>query len=189
MKNPDSDFRKYGSLIFSLDPSSFIRFVLTLIVPHSFLRMVKFQGQKPQVANFFYNTVLDTIKYREENNITRKDFMDMMIKMKNSKDENEKLSVNEIAAQCFLFFLAGFETSATTMNFICYELAVNGDIQQKVRDEINAVLSKHNNELTYDAVMEMEYLDKVVQGKYDLYFNPCNEATFILLNMIAILLF
>lgn len=47
------------------------------------------------------------------------------------------------------------------MTFCSYELALNQDIQDKLRAEINEVLARHKNEITYDAIMEMKYLDMV----------------------------
>jgi cytochrome P450 family 6 len=70
-----------------------------------------------------------------------------------------------IAAQAFVFFLAGFETSSATMTFCLYELASKPDIQERVRSEINAVLEKNGGNITYDSIFQMEYLDKVVNGE------------------------
>jgi cytochrome P450 family 6 len=70
-----------------------------------------------------------------------------------------------IAAQAFVFFIAGFETSSTTMTFCLYELAVNPDIQGRVRNEIDTVLERYGGNITYESVFEMEYLNKVVSGK------------------------
>jgi cytochrome P450 len=73
--------------------------------------------------------------------------------------------MNSLAAQCFVFFVAGYETSSTTMMFCLYELSLHQDIQDRVRAEIDVVLQKHDGKLTYEGIQEMEYLDKVVSGK------------------------
>jgi cytochrome P450 family 6 len=75
------------------------------------------------------------------------------------------LSMNSLAAQAFVFFLGGFETSSTTMTFCLYELSLHQDIQERVREEIDVVLRKNDGKLTYEAIQEMDYLDKVVSGK------------------------
>jgi cytochrome P450 family 6 len=73
--------------------------------------------------------------------------------------------MDELAAQVFIFFIAGFETSSTTMSFCLYELALNPDIQRRVQDEIDNVLQEHDGEITYEAIQQMEYLGKTVAGK------------------------
>lgn len=69
-----------------------------------------------------------------------------------------------MAAQAFVFFIAGFESSSTTMSFCLYELAKHPDIQAKLRLEIETVLKQHNNELTYEALNSMSYMEQVVAG-------------------------
>jgi cytochrome P450 family 6 len=76
-----------------------------------------------------------------------------------------KLSAKELASQAFIFFSAGFETSATTMTFCLYELALNPDIQDRLRNEIDTVLKKYGGSVTYEGIQEMKYLDKVISGK------------------------
>jgi cytochrome P450 family 6 len=73
--------------------------------------------------------------------------------------------MDELAAQVFIFFVAGFETSSTTMSFCLYEMALNPDIQRRVQEEIDSVLQQHNGEITYETIQQMEYLDKTVAGK------------------------
>jgi cytochrome P450 family 6 len=73
--------------------------------------------------------------------------------------------VNSLAAQAFVFYLGGFETSSTTITFCLYELSLHQNIQDRLREEIDVVLLKHDGKLTYEGIQEMEYLDKVVSGK------------------------
>lgn len=56
-----------------------------------------------------------------------------------------KLTLEELAAQSFLFFLVGkyfkqSKTLITTLGFALYELALNPDIQDNLRDDIRSVL-------------------------------------------------
>lgn len=48
------------------------------------------------------------------------------------------------------------------------ELAQNFDVQEKLRKEIDEVIEKHGPSASYDVVMNMKYLDMVVNGS----FNP-----------------
>ncbi|XP_020800177.1 probable cytochrome P450 6a20 [Drosophila serrata] len=117
------------------------------------------------VEDFYMNIVKDTIEYRNKNKVSRNDFMDMLIDMKLKYDSGNKedgITFNELAAQAFIFFLAGFETSSTTMGFALFELACNQDIQDKLRTEIDGVLKKHNGKLDYDSMRELTYLEKVI---------------------------
>ena len=68
-------------------------------------------------------------------------------------------------AQALIFLIAGYETSASTLSFALYELALHPEIQQSVRTEIVQVLSKHGGKLTYDGMQDMSYLDRVVSGE------------------------
>ncbi|XP_017069282.1 probable cytochrome P450 6a20 [Drosophila eugracilis] len=118
-----------------------------------------------KVEDFYMNIIKDTVDYRIKNNVKRNDFMDMLIEMKRKHDSGDKLNgltFNEIAAQAFIFFLAGFETSSTTMGFSLYELANNQDIQDKLRIEVDSVLKKYDGKLSYDSMREMTYLEKVI---------------------------
>ena len=72
--------------------------------------------------------------------------------------------MDEMTAQVFVFFIAGFETSSTTMSFCLYELALNPDVQQRLRKEMDDVLEQHDGQITYEAIQEMEYLDRVISG-------------------------
>jgi len=70
-----------------------------------------------------------------------------------------------ITSQAFIFFIAGFETSSTTISHTLYELALNQEIQDKLRKEIDEAYAKHGVwNLISDNIKEMNYLDKVLKG-------------------------
>lgn len=79
---------------------------------------------------------------------------------------DQTFSFEEAAAQAFIFFVAGFETSSTTIVLALYELALQPEIQEKVRNEIKTVLGKHNGKITYEAAFGMDYLGNVIDGKF-----------------------
>lgn len=51
------------------------------------------------------------------------------------------------------------------MAFTLYELALNQDVQDKLREEIKEVTSRHNGNISYDAMVDMKYMDMVISGK------------------------
>lgn len=69
-----------------------------------------------------------------------------------------------LAAQCFVWFIGGFETSSITLTFTLFELAQNKEVQIRAQEEIDSVLSKHDGKLTYEILQEMIYLDMIVSG-------------------------
>lgn len=73
--------------------------------------------------------------------------------------------MNDIAAECFLFFVGGFETAAAAISWAIYELAINQEVQKKARSEIHRVLSKYEGKITYEGVHELTYLDRIIAGK------------------------
>lgn len=79
--------------------------------------------------------------------------------------DGSKLTFEQAAAQAFVFFVAGFETSSTTIQFILYELAKNPDIQKRARHEIDEVLRKNDGIVSYESISAMEYLGWVINGK------------------------
>lgn len=79
----------------------------------------------------------------------------------------------DIAAQALTFFTDGYETSSTALAVLLYDLAYNPDVQNRLREEVDSVIVKHNGQLDLDILQEMNYLDMVVQGT--LSFDVCLE--------------
>lgn len=48
------------------------------------------------------------------------------------------------------------------MTFVLYELALNKDVQDKLRKEIMEAVEKDEGKLSYDTIFELKYLDQVI---------------------------
>jgi len=77
---------------------------------------------------------------------------------------SDVLTEPQVVAQSVLFLIAGFETSSTLLTFLCYELAINQDIQTNLREEICVVLKRYNGKCIHEAMQEMHLLDMVLMG-------------------------
>ena len=52
------------------------------------------------------------------------------------------MSHDEVLGNAMLFFLAGYDTTATTLTYLMYSLALNPDCQQKAAEEVDRVLGQ-----------------------------------------------
>lgn len=163
IKDPNAEFRLMGKRIFEPVGLEKIKTFFVTSFPNVSKKLSLMINNK-EVSDFFLNVVRETIDYREKNKVDRKDFMHLLLEIQKLDDNAEKLTFHEIAAQCFVFFAAGFETSSTTMTFSLYELAMNQEFQHKAREEIQRILAKHDGKLTYEAASEMPYLDQIING-------------------------
>lgn len=134
------------------------------------------------------NLIKNTIKTREENNIIRPDMIHLLMEARKGKyketsttnlpeagfatveehiEANVKpanLTDTDITAHALIFFLAGFDTVSRSIAFIAYELGVNPDVQEKLFQEVDNILSEFDGKLTYEAIAKMKYLDMVISG-------------------------
>ncbi|XP_058954828.2 cytochrome P450 3A24-like [Pocillopora verrucosa] len=117
-------------------------------------------------SNYFEGVVKEIIKSRRQQGLSvRKDLLQLMM---NANDETtvegvSRLSDEEIVAQSIIFLLAGYETSSNTLAFTLYFLAVNPDVQDKLRKEISEALESNAKKPLYDVAQNIEFLDCVIK--------------------------
>ncbi|XP_001649311.2 probable cytochrome P450 6d5 [Aedes aegypti] len=171
INNPNEPFRQIGRKFFESNFRNNMRLMITFILP-KLNKYFKIKSVDAEVEQFILGMAKETLEYREKNGVVRKDMMQLLIQLRNtgtvSVDERwdvetstnyKKLTIGEVAAQAHVFFLAGFETSSSTMSFCLYELAKNPEVQRKVQAEIDSVTALHGGKLTYDSINEMRYLE------------------------------
>ncbi|XP_015598534.2 cytochrome P450 9e2-like [Cephus cinctus] len=159
MRDKDNDFYVNGK-----DATSFqgfwktIKFIMFRICP-SILRLTGDSFISGDTT-FFRTLIQDAVKARDEKGIVRPDMIHLLMQARDS--ERITLSTDDIVAQAFVFFLAGFETVSTLMCYMLHELVLNPDIQQKLREEVDQVTSGADGEVTYEMLQKMKYMDMVI---------------------------
>lgn len=172
MNNPDSDFRKYGKKVFEYNISRGFEFLTIFFIPG----MVRSTGAKffgKEVSYFFRNVFWQVINERIASGMKRNDLIDLLIELKNSYGDEDlggfKFGGDDLVAQASVFFTGGFETSSTVMSFALYEMALQPDIQKKLRQEILEALEKNDGKVSYDMVQNLPYMDMVVSETLRMY--------------------
>ncbi|KAM6054393.1 LOW QUALITY PROTEIN: cytochrome P450 3A19-like [Chlamydotis macqueenii] len=79
------------------------------------------------------------------------------------------LSDEVMLAQAFIFVFAGYDTTSSNLSYRYQcNLATHPDVQQRLQDKIDANLPNKATP-TYDAIMQMEYLDMAVNESLQLF--------------------
>uniref|UniRef100_A0A1L8E476 Putative cytochrome n=1 Tax=Nyssomyia neivai TaxID=330878 RepID=A0A1L8E476_9DIPT len=186
LKNMENDFFVTAKKIANFTSVGFqLKFILFKLCPSLmvFLKTPLFQKEGKE---YLKNIVLNTMKTREDKNITRPDMIHLLMEAQKGnlvhsvaeKDTAGFATVEEstigltsskrnwtdteIVAQCFIFFIAGFEGVSIVSSFMLYEIMVNTDIQDKLFAEISEANKKLDGKpLKYDTLKQLKYLDMV----------------------------
>ncbi|XP_012230654.1 cytochrome P450 9e2-like [Linepithema humile] len=160
-KYPNNDFFLLGKEVINFNsPRMLFAFLMHRNFP-KIAKLFKLRMFSAKVDKFFKGVVTSTVKARDEQGIVRPDMIQLMMETRN-KNHGATFDINEMTAQAFIFFSAGFETVTKTMCFMAHEITVNPDVQRKLREEIDDVLKVTNGKPTYEAINGMKYLDAVV---------------------------
>lgn len=73
------------------------------------------------------------------------------------KYKERGLNDDELAANALIVLMAGYDTTATTLTWMCYLLATNPDIQEKLVGEIDNIIGSDDPD--YEQATKLEYLD------------------------------
>ncbi|XP_022082458.1 uncharacterized protein LOC110974857 [Acanthaster planci] len=192
-KDKDDPFVQNAKIL--LDAGRFTKPFAILISIFPFLaRLFGFLGAEmafdKKATKFFQDVTEATCKLRKEEGATalkeRIDLLQLMLNAHNDPDtdledtpiaengleggmaQRKPLSTEDIMAQGVQFFLAGYETTNTLLTFTAYLLATNQHVQEKLHAEIDNLAPTRDN-LGYDVIAKMEYLDMVISESLRMY--------------------
>ncbi|KAL6257984.1 hypothetical protein P5V15_011579 [Pogonomyrmex californicus] len=91
--------------------------------------------------------------------------LDLLISVARDNEIND-LGIRE---EVDTFIFEGHDTVATGLTFAILLLAEHKDIQQRVRDEVNAIMRANKGKLTMSALNDMSYLERCLKESLRLY--------------------
>ncbi|XP_050085178.1 probable cytochrome P450 6a14 [Anopheles aquasalis] len=193
LKNGGSELLEIGSRVFRQTPPRMLYNIAVSTFP-SLSRALGLPLFPKDFRTYFREMVRSTVEHREQHQIERNDFLNLLIHLKNrgrleptneepgdteavgelgqSETDSEKLTLDEVSAQSFVFFFAGFETSSTTLTFALFLLASHPEEQERCRKEILDKLASDGtgeHSITYEALKQMTYLDQVIYETLRIY--------------------
>ncbi|XP_049941989.1 cytochrome P450 6k1-like [Schistocerca serialis cubense] len=157
---------------------------ISLLAPQLFkLFPLTFTSEREETLLYFSNVQM--MNERRQKGIVRADMVDTLMQLRTSANKkqsksgaNRKSSAGTnhmemddetIVGNIVAFLIGGLDTSVSTMTYALYQLAVNQQIQDKVRLDIREAIFRHGGEFTYQALGAMNRLDCVINETMRLY--------------------
>jgi len=169
------------------NPAIMISFFFPVLSP--LLKWLDISLFDKDVVQFFADVTEQTLRERDNSEGDRVDFLTLMKRAHqddHSVDRDELIesegnillskqqrgmSHDEVVAQGLLFFLAGYETTASAISFLAYSLATNPDCQDKLRQEIAQVMAEKDDDVdvTHEDLQKTPYLEMCINETLRMY--------------------
>lgn len=159
LANPNSEFRRKCGRVLSFNSWRKLEFMSLFFMPE-LMDLFRFRLFGAAMSAFMGATTAHIMGERERAPapVARTDLIDTLIEMK-----RDGFAEHVRIAQASIYFMNGSETSSNTMAFALYELSRRPEVQERLRAEIRqTVAGCAGGRMTYEALMEMEYLHMVV---------------------------
>jgi len=109
--------------------------------------------------------MMELIKFRLDhlNDTNKHDLLSLLVSSNAEQIKETSLTDQELVSDVFVFLIAGHETSATTLSWMLYELALNKRVQDKMYKEAKEILSNLKpDELDVTTYDKLEYTKHAV---------------------------
>uniref|UniRef100_W8BAC9 Putative cytochrome P450 6u1 n=1 Tax=Ceratitis capitata TaxID=7213 RepID=W8BAC9_CERCA len=154
--NSDTEFRRMARSY--LKDFNMFRLYFLMYFPNV-ARLLRYKNYEQAATDYFLKLVRQKLFEQEWSRLDKgNSFFHMFAELKRHREASKRLSDEEIAAQAFSFILMGLETCNSAMAFCLYELALQPELQQRVRVEISETLKRSENGLDKKSLKSMHLL-------------------------------
>ncbi|XP_067000520.2 cytochrome P450 6j1 [Anabrus simplex] len=160
-KNQDADMQRMRRSILTSQFKKNFQYFITLIFPWT-NKFLKARLINPDVADYYRGVIKKVVEYRTSNSIVRQDYLQQLLQQKSKTvEDGSKYTDEDVTGHAMMFLVEGIEPSSITLSFLLYEMAMNSDIQTKLREELHAAMERSDEPLNYDTIMGLPYLNMV----------------------------
>ncbi|CAH1117887.1 unnamed protein product [Phaedon cochleariae] len=159
----DAEFRRISKVMFGFSWRNAVVQSMYFFMPR-WAEWLRLHFIEKSIMDYLHRVYFESVKARKKYGFNKmNDLIDIIHEMESKKNSNEDIDIDSFKAAAFAvqFFFAGFETTISTISFTLHELCLNLNVQDKLRAEILASISKHRG-ITYDSLLEMKYLDMCI---------------------------
>ncbi|XP_050451966.1 cytochrome P450 6A1-like [Cataglyphis hispanica] len=161
--NKGNTFLKYTKDAMRTSWKSLIKTLLTNTVPQVYNLFGYYMFDNAKMTEFFTDLAINIMEQRKKHATSKHDVVRLLMEIKENPGklaEITDITDEFLAAQLIGLFVAGYETSSTTILNTLYELALNQNIQDKLREEIQNNYNK-NQKPECEDINNLSYLDAV----------------------------
>ncbi|KAH7718788.1 cytochrome P450 3A24-like protein [Aphelenchoides avenae] len=122
-----------------------------------------------------FTEVLYRQRTQESGGVKQSDMMQMLLDAERSEnddggDKGSRKTLNriEVLAMASGLLVAGYETTASTLQFALYQIAHTPEVQERALEEIEEVIGD-SEQITYEQIKKLQYLDQVIAETLRLY--------------------
>ncbi|XP_045479784.1 cytochrome P450 6k1-like [Harmonia axyridis] len=164
LKDDNSYIRNLASRLIDIEN---YKWIFSLLLYFTFPIIVKLCGLQfvdKEAADYLVKVFEDSYKERKKTKMVTNDLVDLLHNLKEQEKEDDTFKFDDmkLAAQALVFFQAGSEPASSTLSFCLYELALNKEVQDTLREEIHQNIDA-DGFLSYEVLMGLTYLDLVLK--------------------------
>ncbi|KAL1462636.1 hypothetical protein WDU94_014458 [Cyamophila willieti] len=169
LNNPNSQFNTICKTLFTPTTTAKVRQIFQFLFPQYYSKYVEIKNISLETFTFLHSIMREAFESRGTTNKRRNDFLKLVTDIHStelssgshdpaSQANKDYVTESIIMSNTFLFLTTGYESTATTTASVLYELALNEDVQEKVRQEVR----DHIGNWSYSSLSSLKYLDQVI---------------------------
>ncbi|KAG4156930.1 hypothetical protein ERO13_D02G029300v2 [Gossypium hirsutum] len=129
--------------------------------------------ESEKLAKEIQDRLMKIVKKREDKAVNGEvhsfgnDFLGLLLNVYHDSDEKNRISLEDLVAECKTFYFAGQETVNSLLAWIVLHLAIHGDWQEKARREVVDIFGNQNPHL--EGIAKLKIMTMIINETLRLY--------------------